>query len=161
MKLYHGSLEIVTRPEIRQPDRPLDYGAGFYATSSAGQAADWVRRRMGERHTATGYVCQYEYDETKAAGLNIATFDEPTQEWVDFVMANRMQENFHHGYDIVHGPVANDRVYASFSLYEGGTIDAEQLIAALKTFRLVDQYLFHTAQSLRTLTFLKSETISK
>ena len=34
MKLYHGSLEIVDHPEIRKAVRTLDYGDGFYATTS-------------------------------------------------------------------------------------------------------------------------------
>lgn len=30
MKIYHGSLEKVFTPEIRQSNRRLDYGTGFY-----------------------------------------------------------------------------------------------------------------------------------
>ena len=29
MKVYHGSIEEVRVPEIREPDRPLDYGSGI------------------------------------------------------------------------------------------------------------------------------------
>lgn len=29
MKIYHGSLDIVKAPEIRRPNRTLDYGVGF------------------------------------------------------------------------------------------------------------------------------------
>lgn len=38
MKLYHGSTEIVASPEIRDANRPLDYGSGFYTTTSFEQA---------------------------------------------------------------------------------------------------------------------------
>ena len=38
MKLYHGSLEIVQEPRIIKPTRTLDYGTGFYTTTSYGQA---------------------------------------------------------------------------------------------------------------------------
>ena len=48
MKLYHGSLEIVDHPEIRKAVRTLDYGDGFYATTSFQQAEAWVRRRAKE-----------------------------------------------------------------------------------------------------------------
>ena len=34
MKVYHGSLECVASPEIREPNRTLDYGSGFYTTTS-------------------------------------------------------------------------------------------------------------------------------
>lgn len=30
MKLYHGSLEIVSNPEIRTSNRTLDYGILYY-----------------------------------------------------------------------------------------------------------------------------------
>ena len=42
MIVYHGSLEKIKQPEIREPNRNLDYGGGFYATTSEAQATDWV-----------------------------------------------------------------------------------------------------------------------
>ena len=59
MTLYHGSLERVTAPEIRVPNRTLDYGAGFYATTSSKQAEEWVRRRMRGALSDKGYVNEY------------------------------------------------------------------------------------------------------
>ena len=38
MKVYHGSLEVVEHPMILQPNRKLDYGEGFYTTTSEKQA---------------------------------------------------------------------------------------------------------------------------
>ena len=49
MKLYHGSLEKVETPEIRVSNRTLDYGRGFYTTTSFEQAEAWVRRKMDEK----------------------------------------------------------------------------------------------------------------
>lgn len=34
MRLYHGSIEVVDKPEIRLSSRTLDYGNGFYTTTS-------------------------------------------------------------------------------------------------------------------------------
>ena len=45
-KVYHGSIEVVKNPEIREPNRSLDYGSGFYTTTSYGQAKKLVERRM-------------------------------------------------------------------------------------------------------------------
>lgn len=159
MKLYHGSIEKVDVPEIRISNRTLDYGSGFYTTTSLSQAEDWVRRRMKENHTNRGYVNVFEYNENLANGLNVRMFNQPTNEWVDFVMQNRTQKGFVHPYDIVYGPVANDRVYAAFALYEGGVLDKQNLIAELKTYKLVDQYLFHTKKALETLTFIKAKEV--
>ena len=38
MILYHGSIEQVEKPEIRKANRALDYGSGFYTTTSEEQA---------------------------------------------------------------------------------------------------------------------------
>ena len=70
MKLYHGSLEIVNQPEIRLPNRTLDYGSGFYTTTSYQQAEDWVKRRMNERKLELGFVNVFEFDEQSLDQLN-------------------------------------------------------------------------------------------
>ncbi len=161
MKLYHGSLERVDKPELRKPNRTLDYGSGFYTTTSFSQAEDWVHRRMKEQEMNHGYVNIFEFDEKALSELNCLLFNAPTDEWVDFVMKNRTQKGFTHDYDIVYGPVANDRVYAAFALYEGGLLSKQNLIAELKTYRLVDQYLFHTEAALQTLLFTEAKEVTK
>ena len=70
-------------------------------------------------------------------------------------MQNHTERSFTHDYDIVYGPVANDRVYVAFALYEGGLLDKHNLIAELKTYKLVDKYLFHTEASLKALRFIE------
>lgn len=158
MLLYHGSIELVSNPEIRISNRTLDYGFGFYTTSSYKQAEDWVKRKLSDA-IQVGVVNVYEFDESYLNKLNSLLFYKPTEEWVDFVMKNRTDIDFDHGYDIVYEPVANDKVYASFALYEAGIIDKTTLIKDLKTYKLVDQYLFHTAESLKTIKFLEAKEV--
>lgn len=159
MKLYHGSLEVVKYPLILQPNRKLDYGEGFYTTTSEEQAKDWANRRMLEKHFNYGYVNVYEFDEANLLELKSLIFAAPDVEWVEFVMANRTKKGFTHSYDIVCGPVANDRVYLQFGLYESGAIGVDTLIRELKTYKLVDQYLFHTEKALKTLNFVEAVKI--
>lgn len=156
MKIYHGSLDVVECPKILQPNRKLDYGNGFYTTTSEVQAKDWVERRMLENRAKHGYVNVYEFDEEKLDDFNSLIFPEANKEWADFVMANRTKIDFSHNYDIVYGPVANDRVYLQFGLYETGAISIDTLIRELKTYKLVDQYLFHTEKSLTALHFIEA-----
>lgn len=159
MKLYHGGIEPVLNPEIREPNRTLDYGSGFYTTTSYEQAEAWVRRKVKETNVVKGFVNVFEFDEQAVQQLRCLTFETPTEEWVDFVMKNRTRKGFVHDYDIVYGPVANDKVYAAFALYEGGLLDTQNLIAELKTYKLVDQYLFHTERSLQSLTFIEAKEV--
>lgn len=160
MELYHGSLEIVNTPEIRVPDRTLDYGAGFYLTSSYEQAEAWVIRKL-KGNLKRGFVNIYEYDETAEENLKVLTFGKPDEEWLDFVMANRMDRYYIHDYDIVRGPVANDRVYASFALFEAGLIDKKELIRELKAYKLVNQILIHTQRALSCVRFKDSKEVVK
>ena len=160
MKVYHGSIEEVRQPEIRVPDRPLDYGSGFYTTTSLEQAETWVRRKLKDKGCDRGFVNVYDFDEDGARQLRQLTFNAPTDEWIDFVMANRIQEGFTHDYDIVYGPVANDRVYIALTLYEGEMISKDELLKRLKAYKLVDQYLFHTEASLRYLKFIESKEVN-
>ena len=158
MKLYHGSLEVVSEPRIITPNRTLDYGRGFYTTTSYEQAEQWVRRRRGTQHSV-GYVNVYELADILPEEIKQLRFETPTEEWVDFVMRNRTERGFEHSFDIVYGPVANDRVYAAFALYESNLLDKEGLIRELRTYELVDQFLFHTEQSLQYLTFIEAKEV--
>ena len=159
MKLYHGSIEVVSEPRIITPNRTLDYGRGFYTTTSYEQAEQWVRRRKGTQHSV-GYVNVYELAEVLPDDIKQLRFETPTEEWVDFVMRNRTEKGFEHSFDIVYGPVANDRVYAAFALYESNLLDKEGLIRELRTYELVDQFLFHTEQSLQHLTFIEAKEVT-
>ena len=159
MILYHGSLEIVEVPEIRMPDRTLDYGSGFYTTTSFEQAETWVKRKMRDKNADKGYVNIYDFDEQGVNGLRQLIFHTPSDEWIDFVMANRTRKGFTHDYDLVFGHMENDRVYLAFALYEGAIIGKEELIKRLKTYKLVDQYLFHTEASLRFLSYKEAKEV--
>ena len=158
-RVYHGSIDEVVNPEIRQPNRSPDYGSGFYTTTSYEQAKRWVERRMKDKGVAIGYVNIYELDEKLVKNMKSLFFEKPTEEWVSFVMRNRTERNFIHDYDVVYGPVADDSVYTQFALYEGGIISLPTLIHELKTYKLVDQYLFHTEKSLLAIKFVKSEIV--
>lgn len=158
-KVYHGSLKEVRNPEIRLPNRSLDYGHGFYTTTSYEQARKLVERRMKDNEASIGYVNVYELNDEFIKHMRLLIFDKPTEEWVNFVMKNRTERGFTHDYDIVYGPVADDSVYTQFTLYEGGIISMPTLIQELKTYKLVDQYLFHTEESLRAIRFIKSKRI--
>lgn len=152
--LYHGGSHIIEMPEIREPNRTLDFGKGFYVTSSQSQAERWVKSHLRNKYDR-GYVNSYEFDiDDVKSDLNVKIFTEANEEWIDFVLSNRLTLNFVHDYDIVYGPVANDNVYTQITLFEGGIISKEHLIEELKAYKLVDQFLFHTKESLEYLHYL-------
>lgn len=159
MTLFHGSLEIVENPQILQANRPLDFGTGFYTTTSLQQARRWVKLRMEQSQVSIGFINIYEY--TPKRDLRTRLFRSANEAWVDFVHANRTVQDYNHDYDIVTGPVANDNVYLSFNLYESGIITKRELIRRLKTYKLVDQLLFHTERSLDTLEYVGNKEVRR
>ena len=60
MTLYYGSIEIVEKPQILHANRPLDFGTGFYTTTSRQQARRWVKLRMEQTGATVGYINTYE-----------------------------------------------------------------------------------------------------
>lgn len=162
MILFHGGLTAVEEPRImsRASYRPLDFGTGFYTTTSYDQASRWVKNRLDRDPTAhMGFVTSYEFDEEAFAKAGLTRLDftnnPVTVDWFRFIMKNRKFRNPEHGYDIVTGPVANDRVYAVILQYEAGFLTEEEAVARLKPYRLADQVLFHTE---RSLSFVKKVT---
>ncbi|MCR5277179.1 MAG: DUF3990 domain-containing protein [Bacteroidales bacterium] len=102
MILYRGSPHMVCIPRILTPNRTLDYGVGFYTTTSEQQAHDWALRKITVG--SCGYVNVYEFDEAAAADLKRRNFSNPPEDdWVDFV-------------------------YAAFALYEQGLLNKQELL---------------------------------
>ena len=160
MIIYHGGNVVVEQPEIVKSERMLDFGTGFYTTSNKEQAVSWAERVAERRESTDRLVSVYEFD-TEAAerDLSIVRFDEPNGEWLDFVCANRSGREVAKPYDIVFGPVADDKVYTVVQFYENGVYDKEDAIKRLKVEELFNQILFHTEKSLTYCRFTKFEKL--
>ena len=149
MIIYHGSNVVVKQPKILQSERMLDFGTGFYATSNKEQAIRWAERVADRREPKGQMLSIYEFDlEAAERNLTIIRFDEPNSEWLDFVCANRSGRDAAGPYDIVIGPVADDKVYCVGQYYEHGVYDKNDAIKRLKVEKLFNQILFHTDKSL-------------
>ncbi len=160
MTLFHGSTVLVDHPEIRTGDIYLDFGVGFYTTTSYEQAERWAKIKMRRSNSSVGFVSVYEFDIDKAATqLKIGKFDFADEEWLHFVVNNRKGALQQLTEDIHIGPVADDNIYQSIRLFETGAYDAEYTVRRLKTEVLHDQWAFHTEKSLSFLTFTQAKEI--
>ena len=162
MKLYHGSIVTVRKPNLRQGRANTDYGKGFYTTVDFDQAARWARIRRDRAGEGNAIVSVYEVDDEllRDGALSIMQYNGATKEWLDFVVANRRFAPLH-DYDIVLGPVANDNLYATISLYENGELSAEAAVVQLKTHVLFNQVSFHTDKALSQLKFVEAIIVDK
>lgn len=160
MIIYHGSNMVVEQPKILQGERMLDFGTGFYATSNKEQAVRWAERVAGRREPKDQILSIYDFDlEAAERNLTVIRFDEPNSEWLDFVCANRSGRESAEPYDIVFGPVADDKVYTVIQYYENGVYDKNEAIRRLKVEKLFNQILFHTDKSLAYCRFTGFEKL--
>ena len=160
MILYHGSTDLVDKPEIRVSEVFLDFGVGFYTTTSYEQAERWAKIKMRRNNADVSYVAIYEFDFEKAQKeLNVKQFENADEEWLNFVVNNRNGKSSNDNADMHIGPVADDNVYQSIRLFETGAYDAEYTVKRLKTEVLHDQWTFHTDKILDYLTFIEAKEV--
>lgn len=158
MQLYHGSIEVIEHPKILDQQRLLDFGKGFYTTTNIEQAERWAAiKQKRSVKTTKAFVTTFELDELllKNDTLSLKIFKQADEEWLDFIIHNRSIDSAA-DYDIVIGPVANDTLYQTLTLYEVGILTKKETIARLKVHPLFDQVSFHNQKALEHLKFLNA-----
>jgi hypothetical protein len=155
MKLYHGATNRVETPNVGRGRPSTDFGKGFYTTTNFEQAERWAlikKRNAGEG--AKAIVSTYEVDDNllDKSSYNTLRFDAPDKAWLDFV--RKCREGEPHGYDIVFGAVANDKIYETMELYIGGVLSIEETLARLKINEFYNQISFHSPAAARELRFV-------
>ena len=155
MILYHGSNVDIESIDLSRSSVGKDFGCGFYLTASKEQA-----ERMGKRRArlygGEMVVSSFEFDEKAAreAGMNIKVFESYSEEWADFILANRKNDSRTqiHDFDIVHGPIANDDVGYQIRRLLAGLITIETFLNELKFKEgITYQYFFATERSVQFL----------
>ena len=146
----------VRNPNLRRSRRNTDFGRGFYTTTQKEQAEHWTSIKIDRAKTGRRVVSVYEVDEKLLANpeLKIREFHGPDEDWLNFVVASR--RGVQHDYDLVYGPVANDKVFTVVNLYESGVLDAPAAIAELKAYKTYNQLSFHTPRVIQALRFVES-----
>lgn len=156
LKLYHGSNVEVRKPSLLKSRKNTDFGRGFYTTTQKEQAEHWTSIKMDRAKKGRRVVSVFEVDETILSNLEfkIREFHGPDEAWLNFVVNSR--KGIEHDYDLVFGPVANDKVFTVVNLYESGIINATTAIAELKAYNTYDQLSFHTEIVIKELRFVES-----
>jgi hypothetical protein len=159
MRLYHGSTVAVRKPSLRPGRSNADFGKGFYTTSVEEQAVRWAHIKREREGAARAVVSVYEFDESLLdnADLDIRRFNGADEAWLYFVTDCRKSRK--HEYDLVQGPVANDKVFTTVNLFESGVLSAEAAILQLRAYKTYDQLSFHTERVIAALKFVESYNV--
>jgi len=163
--LFHGSTFRVEQPEIRTNEVGRDFGFAFYVTDLQDQAERWAKRRaMLEKRAgnedARPILNIYEWNEPASHSLNVQRFDGPSAEWLEMVLNCRRLE-FCHGFDLVIGSIADDRVGETVSYVLQGIMRREDALERLRFEKINNQYAFCTPKSLETLRFHSARVVQE
>lgn len=176
--LYHGSYMEISLIDLNCCRYGLDFGKGFYLTSSYQQAKSYVpssvrkaKRRglLAENFPeAEGKISSFQFHPDP--NLFIHYFHEADEEWLHFAACNRDKNLFpdlrkkYAFVDIIGGKVADDQTALTLNNYVSGaygvpgTARADRIaIELLETDRLKDQFCFRTTDAVHSLSFIRSE----
>lgn len=156
MIFYHGTNKPFEQIDLSKSKPNKDFGKGFYLTSDKQQAIDMAKAKIDQQGEGEVIVYAFEFDTTflSSGELKVKSFDTYSEEWALFILANR--NNFAttpiHDYDIVIGPIANDRVGFQLRRYIDELIDLETLVRKLTYMKgITIQYFFGTPSAISKL----------
>lgn len=157
IKLYHGSNVGIDEIDLKRGRRGKDFGQGFYLSADRQQATLMAERTVDREESGKATITTYLFDDSvfrHPNNLKIKVFDHYTIEWAEFIMMNRQNKTFvqAHNYDIVYGPIANDKVGLQISRFQLHYIPMEELIRQLSFIRPTFQYFFGTENAVSLLT---------
>jgi hypothetical protein len=155
MRVYHGTNCSFEDVDMSKSKDRRDFGRGFYTTTIKEQAESWAQA-IFDRYGGEGkFVYEFEFEADNS--LNIKLFEEANKDWLEFVAANRNEGGVWHDFDVVTGPVANDKTNRTIALYIAGIYTVDVALGLLKHNKLNDQVSFHTERALSFLTMIGRE----
>jgi hypothetical protein len=152
MKVYHGSDVRIDVVDLHKCKPYKDFGKGFYVTTIRAHAQE-MAQRIARWHDTKPFVTEFEFNEFafNDEKLRVLRFSDYTEAWLDFVVDNRNKETDKHAYDIVEGPVADDRVTRRIYAYLRGEVSKAAFLEELKHKEPTHQICFCTAKALQMI----------
>ena len=154
MKLYHGTNHAFDKIDLMKSKPNKDFGRGFYLSPNYEQAFNMANIKTEQQKDGGPVVLTYEVDESELETLNVRSFEKYSEEWAEFILANRSNATGKavHQYDVVIGPIADDRIGVQLWKYENQLIDLHTLVEKLKYMKgMTIQYFFGTEKAISLL----------
>jgi hypothetical protein len=172
MILYHGSSEIVSRPEYGKGRIDNDYGRGFYCTESEEMAKEWSTRSGTE-----GYVNRYSLDASGLETVDLNSDSYTVLNWLAVLLENRVFdprgdssyareyiiENYGvdlSGADLVRGYRADDSYFAFARDFLDNVISVRRLSEAMRLGKLGEQVMVRSERAFSRLVFEGCESVN-
>jgi hypothetical protein len=146
LTLYHGSNQNFSVIDLSKSKDKRDFGRGFYTTTLHEQAEDWAAS-LFDRYKGDG-IFIYEAELELSGELSIKNYEGLSEEWLFMIRKNRTLGGIQHEFDIVQGPVANDKTARTIALYIAGIISVNEAIERLRYNKINNQVSLHTPAAL-------------
>ncbi len=167
--IYHGSKEIISKPEYGKGKPYNDYGLGFYCTKHIELAKEW-----GCVENEDGFANEYEIEISGLKVLNLCSKEYSILNWMAILLENRsftlntplsrkaqqfIIENYlpdYKGYDVIVGYRADDSYFSFAKAFVTNQITLDQLSNAMKLGKLGEQIVIKSKKAFDRLQFIQS-----
>ena len=170
--LYHGSENIIEKPEFGKGARNNDYGKGFYCTENIELAKEWACAKQNN-----GYANIYEFDMDGLEVLNLNLPEYNILNWLAILADNRtywqngsiaeqakkyITDNFLpdvSGYDVIIGYRADDSYFSFAQDFVAGVISLQKLLEAMRLGKLGEQIVLKRQKAFEQIKFIGYEDV--
>lgn len=156
MILFHGSTTKIEQIDLSKSRPNKDFGLAFYLSADKEQAEEMATFKA-DFEGGKPVLNIYEFDEQLFSSMRYQRFEDYSKDWAHFVFNHRTEPNGRtlHDFDIVYGPIANDRIGAQITRYKQGYITFEQFLERIKFIKgITFQYAFCTQRAVDKLKLL-------
>lgn len=169
LKLYHGSANIIEKPEFGLGNAKNDYGLGFYCTEHIELAKEWACAENRD-----GFANEYELEMDGLTVLNLSGAEYHIFNWLAILLENRtfvierglpsaakeyILSEFLPDYkeaDVIRGYRADDSYFSFASAFLNNTISLEQLGKAMKLGKLGEQVVLKSRNAFEQLEYSRA-----
>ena len=172
--LYHGSREIVEKPDLLKSKPYNDYGRGFYCTENIELAREWACMEKND-----GFVNKYELSSSAMKVLCLSKGKYNILNWLALLLKHRtfsvtapltvqakeyLLDNFLpevSGVDVIVGCRADDSYFSFAEDFISNTISLKQLSKAMHLGNLGEQVALMSQKAFKLIRFTGSEHVNK
>ena len=168
--IYHGSTDIIIKPEYGKGSIKNDYGRGFYCTEEIELAKEWA---CG--NDTDGYANKYEIDLNKLNTLYLNSDEYSILNWLAILTRFRtywqsssiaeeakqyLQDNFYIDvtkYDVIIGYRADDSYFSFAQDFVSNTISLRKLSEAMHLGKLGEQIVLKSKKAFERIKYIDNE----
>ena len=169
MRLYHGSVNMIEKPEFGVGNSKNDYGQGFYCTEHIELAKEWACAENRD-----GFANEYELETDGLSIMNLSDARYHILNWLAILLENRtfvierglaltakdyILSEFLPEYknaDVIRGYRADDSYFSFASAFLKNTITLEQLGKAMTLGKLGEQVVLKSKRSFAQLKYSRA-----